>query len=647
MKKRLLKTIGIAAAATLSLSLFAACGKTTSQTQTFDSGVVKAFHAVVPEGDFISRTAATDGAKYRVTVITPLSVSEYSVNSEFKVESTDEIVGGAPALSALALEEGGTELSDLERAYAKALELSGIDKADVEGFDFDRDTYMGQPVFKVEIEDAAAEYSYIFSAADLTLLGSKTELKQPAAGGGESSYIGEERAKEIALSAAQAGADSVEGLTVKSVMENGRRLYKVEFAYQGYRYAVEIDAIGGNIVKYSESVLGGDVSYPEIPEIITEEQAKEIALAFAFPDGAPEGVQFRKVKLDYEKGRFVYEVEFVAGGKEYELEIASDGEILDVEIDEESTYTPPQSGEFITRERAIEIVRDQVGADAFILDVEIEVRSNGGEKRYYYEIEVKVNGTELEFYVDAVTGEIAPNDGYTGNPAAPTPSVSEESALQIALDSFGLTKDQITSQRIKLEREDGRLCYEVKLFVGSCEYKMSIDAHSGEIIEKEIDREHGEELPPQTSTDQYISREQAVEAVKAYFRQNGKEDVRIGDVEWEDEGTGAGKRFYYEVEVSYGSREYECYVDALTGEVRVKGELVDSGKPLIGEEKALSIALEYFTLTKAEVRVSKVKLEEDDGILIYEVEFKVRDLEYTVEIDAMTGDILESDVSFD
>lgn len=640
MKKRFISLI---AAAALSLSLLAGCAKT-PQTTLYDDGVVKAFLAVAPADGLISQTAAKDGNDYLVTVITSSSVREYPVDANFAVGPANTIFGGT---AATALEETAEEapLSPLERAFEEALTLSGLAKADVEGFDFDRDTYMGKAVYKVEIEDAAAEYSYIFSADDFSLLSSKTELKHADPSQDGSSYITEAQAKEIALEAAGTTESEARNFTLKLVPENGRRLYIAGFDLGGFRYTVEIDAVNGGIVKFSKRVLDENVAYPDVPQLLSEEEAKEIALGFAFPAGTDETVRFRKVKLDYEKGRFVYEVEFTAGGKEYELDIdAASGEILDVEIDDEGGYVPPQSGEFITREEAIGIVRGVVGEDAFILDVEIEVRNTAGEKRYYYEIEVKVNGMEREFYVDALTGEIAANDDYTGNPLAP--ALTEADALKIALDDLGLTEEQITSKRIKLEREDGRLCYEIKFFVGTTEYKIGVDANSGKILEKEIDTEHGT-LPSYPSESGYITRSAAADAVKQYFAEKGKE-ARIdeSEIEWEDAGSGANKRYFYEVEAYVDGREYDCYVDALTGEVRVKGELVESGA-LIGEERALEIALEKFSLSRNEVRVVKVKLDEEDGVLIYEVEFKVKSMEYSFEIDAETGEILEYDRSFD
>lgn len=650
MKKRFIKSMGLFAGVALSLSLFGACA--VQPELSVNSGVVKAFYAVAPVGDLVSQTAVADGQEYLVTVVTSSSVSEYRVNSEFEVGVANTIVGGTNVPTALA--EGGDALSELERAYEEALRLSGIAKTEVEGFDFDKDTYMGKAVFKVEIEDAVAEYSYTFDAADFSLIASKTELKSTVPSGGGTSYIGEARAKEIALGAVEITEDQAENFVLRSVLDSGRKLYKASFGYDGFRYAIDLDAVNGEIVKFSKTVTDGQVTLPEIPSIISEEEAKQIALAFVFPDGAEnKNVTFRKVKLDYEKGSFLYEIEFFAEGNEYEIEIsAADGTILDIEIDAEKTNGGLHSGQFITREEAVSKVLEQAGEGAFLLEVDIDKEYLNGQKRYFYEIEVKVNGREVEYYVDAITGEVTLNGEYEGNPANPTPALTQQQALQIALDDFRLTADQITRQKIKLEREDGRLCYEIKLYVGNVEYKMSIDANSGLIIEREIDREHEDQLPSQPQTGNYITPEEAAAKVEDYLKSNGLNGV-IQDVELDDEGTGASKHYYYEVDVLSAGKEYEYHVDALTGEVTLKGEIVNGGSGgsgesgTLGEQEALQIALDAFKLTADKITARSIKLERENGKLCYEIKLYVGNVEYKMSVDAQTGDILEQEIDYE
>lgn len=72
----------------------------------------------------------------------------------------------------------------------------------------------------------------------------------------------------------------------------------------------------------------------------------------------------------------------------------------------------------------------------------------------------------------------------------------------------------------------------------------------------------------------------------------------------------------------------------------------DEGK-CIGEENAKQIALEKAGLSEDEVKFVKVKLERDDGVYIYEIEFYKGYTEYSAEIKADDGKILEWDVDID
>ncbi len=618
----------------ISLSLLTSCKPGSDSKPTYNDNVVKAFNAVAGLEDVVTQTAVASEQKYIVTVITSSAVEEYTVNSEFSVEDSTQITGKARAMT---LAMSTQEQSALERAYDEALKLSGIEKSEVLGFDFDIETYMGEKVYQVELEDSVCEYSYILSAADFSLIKSKTEIKDGLVQPSESSYINEATAKAIAFDAVGISEKDAGNLAVRSVIDSGKRIYKVKFDYKGYRYDIDMDAISGDIVKLSKSILNESVSAPEIKDIITEEEAKNVALAFVFPNGADSAnVQFRKVKLDYDDGAFVYEVEFAASGSEYEFEIsASDGSILDVEIEGDDKDIP-QNDKFITREQAIEAVKKVAGDDILILDIEVEKENKGNEKRYFYEVEAMVGGVETEYIVDAMTGKVTPD----GLPEAnPTPAITEKQALYLALECFELTDAQLTNKEIKLEKEDdGKLCYEIELYVGKTEYSVCIDATTGEAFDKETDVDDDEQ---EIFPDNLITKEQAIEKIKKVAGEN----AIIKDIELDDKGEGENKKYFYEVEVVVDGKEYDYYVDAITGEVSLEGEIIGGDSDIIGKQEALEIALAHFDLKEAQV--TEIKLDEDDGVLIYEVELVVGIKEYSVEIDAKTGRILESDISYD
>ncbi len=70
---------------------------------------------------------------------------------------------------------------------------------------------------------------------------------------------------------------------------------------------------------------------------------------------------------------------------------------------------------------------------------------------------------------------------------------------------------------------------------------------------------------------------------------------------------------------------------------------------LIGEEKALEIALKDAGIKQDDTTFSKVELDYDDdtGRQEYEVQFNVGTTEYEYNLDAITGEITEKDIDND
>ena len=67
----------------------------------------------------------------------------------------------------------------------------------------------------------------------------------------------------------------------------------------------------------------------------------------------------------------------------------------------------------------------------------------------------------------------------------------------------------------------------------------------------------------------------------------------------------------------------------------------------IGYAKAKSIALKHAGVSENAAYDMDVELDEEDGKLVYEVEFKSGGMEYDYEIDAATGTILQQEAEKD
>lgn len=118
---------------------------------------------------------------------------------------------------------------------------------------------------------------------------------------------------------------------------------------------------------------------------------------------------------------------------------------------------------------------------------------------------------------------------------------------------------------------------------------------------------------------------------------------------------------HYEVEIrSQSGEEFEYKIDAYTGAIlESKREAADGTEvPVvqpsnpapsgdIGHAKAKSIALNHASVDASAVYDMNIKMDVENGAIVYEVEFKSGNKEYDYEIDATTGAILKHEAEID
>jgi uncharacterized membrane protein YkoI len=124
-------------------------------------------------------------------------------------------------------------------------------------------------------------------------------------------------------------------------------------------------------------------------------------------------------------------------------------------------------------------------------------------------------------------------------------------------------------------------------------------------------------------------------------------------------------RTEWEVEFRYGDWEYDYTIDAETGAILDWDKKYDPRKPapvtppvtdppatepaakeLTGAD-AKAIALKHAGLTESQVTRLKVEKDFDDGVWVFEIEFRAGKMEYEYEIHAKTGKILDWDKELD
>lgn len=153
-------------------------------------------------------------------------------------------------------------------------------------------------------------------------------------------------------------------------------------------------------------------------------------------------------------------------------------------------------------------------------------------------------------------------------PPAPTPieetavhqeaeQIDFERALAIAEEHAGVTAEHIDER--ELDRDDGRLSWEIEFHSGGIEYEYDIDAHTGEIIKAERDDDDARRAQtPQQA--QHIDGQRALAIAQEHA---GVTADYIDDLELDhDDG-----RLTWEVEFITGPIEYEYDIDAYSGAV--------------------------------------------------------------------------------
>ena len=208
----------------------------------------------------------------------------------------------------------------------------------------------------------------------------------------------------------------------------------------------------------------------------------------------------------------------------------------------------------------------------------------------YYAVDFTAGGQSYEYDIDAVTGVVidsssgggtaetpaaGDDDGTASAPAAASPSpsagqttggqaaaVTEEQARETALSHAGFTADQVTFVRSELDRDDGRLMYDVEFYTSDYkEYDYEIDAATGDVISYDYDAE-GYSYQPNATPGTAITAEQARAIALAEVPGAAESDIYEFETDRDD------GRLEYEGKIIYNNTEYEFTIDGYSGAIR-------------------------------------------------------------------------------
>lgn len=255
--------------------------------------------------------------------------------------------------------------------------------------------------------------------------------------------------------------------------------------------AMAIAAVLGLIFSQNLSVSADpDLTYEDIREKVRAQYPGEIT----------------ELELDNEGKKPIYEVEIEIDGKEYELLIdGNTGEVL--KLDEKLT------AKNVTKKEPLEVAEED---DAKEEDKSVEIKEKVEEERTptetsqeekvtvsapKQEVNEKENETKATSQATDTQVNKAAETKQTEKPKAEKKqqqkpekkqqqtkdkksTISKEEAIQIALKQFsGKVED------VELDKDDGRLIYEIEIESSRGEAEIEIDAYTGKVLVVDIDLE--------------------------------------------------------------------------------------------------------------------------------------------------------------
>ncbi|MFC4805402.1 PepSY domain-containing protein [Filifactor villosus] len=449
--------------------------------------------------------------------------------------------------------------------------------------------------------------------------------------------IGLEKAKSIALKDARVHPSNAFFVKAALDYENGKMVYDIEFYHKNKEYDYEIDAATGKILEKDNDI---DNFVIPSPADIGVDKAKNIALKDARLSASQ--VKFVKAKAEMEDGKKVYDIEFYHKNKEYDYEIdAATGRILEKDTDIEGFEIPAPADIGVDKAKNIAL-RDAGLSASQVQFVKAQAEMEDGKK--VYDIEFYHKNKEYDYEIDAATGRILEKDTDIEGFEIPAPAdIGLNKAKEIALRDAGLSASQVQFIKAQAEMEDGKKVYDIEFYHNNVEYDYEIDAATGRILEKDTDIE-GFEIP--APADIGVDKAKNIALKDARLSASQVKFVKA-KAEMED-----GKKVY-DIEFYHKNKEYDYEIDAATGRILEKDtDIEDFEIPApapadIGLEAAKNIALNAAGLNASQVYFTKAQADFEDGTKVYDIEFYHNNVEYSLEIEASSGNILEYDVDID
>lgn len=244
-------------------------------------------------------------------------------------------------------------------------------------------------------------------------------------------------------------------------------------------------------------------------------------------------------------------------------------------------------------------------------------------------------------------------------------TIGMDKGVNVALQDAGFKAENVSNLSAHYDTEDGTSVYEVSFTANGFDYEYVIKASNGKILEADRDavkesvsKDVKAEKPAKSDTTSSGDGISLKEAKNIALKHAGISSSAAAFVKTEKDYEDGVEVF--EIEFYSGNTEYDYEIRVSNGEIisfdkdienysipsKNSGSSQTPSSNYIGVDKAKSIALKDAGLSSSSVTFTKAKLDREDGVRVYEIEFFTSDKEYEYEINASSGKIRDKDVEF-
>lgn len=329
-----------------------------------------------------------------------------------------------------------------------------------------------------------------------------------------------------------------------------------------------------------------------------------------------------------------------------ELNLLMDSKKLEVE--NVVSKGEPSYKRYIDPDEAKRIALKNIGVspdDVIRMNVSLDSENN----ELVYEVEVYLEGRKYDVDINAVDKRVVSQEvEITESTAFDVPNkkilTTEEAKLKV-LKEFKVSPDKAGYVSVEADVDDGRYVYEVKFVYGDYKYSMTIDGYTGEVLKREAKENKLEFID---SGKPFVGKVEVEDAISSILESLGisRNDAGYIDIEIDKEDG----RLVYEADFKLGNKEFSFTVDADTGKIldkKIKDKINSSDISLdfkISMDEARKIAVKTIGLIDSDAKKIRISKDVEDGRACYKTEAIIDGKEYSLKIDASTGNILENKV---